>query len=106
MNALLRAEVAGAGGTPIDADTNIRVNIGDGGVDAEVKVPLRGCLDIQTPSCWQFKATDFPSVTAAAFREEANKPGARRLIEAGHTYLVCVCDDWPPFGYVSVRRPS
>ncbi len=95
LNALLRADLARGGGTPADAKTNIRVNIGDEGVDAEVKVPLDGYLEVKTPSAWQFKATDFGSVTEAVLREEASKPEAKRLIEAGSTYFVCVCDDWP-----------
>ena len=46
-DALVRAE-ATLEGIPVDrVTTNIRVNIGDGGVDTQVKVPLRGALNIE-----------------------------------------------------------
>lgn len=95
VSALLRAEASVNGLKIDDVDTNIRVNITDGGVDAEVKVPLGGPLAIDAPSCWQFKATAFADVGPASLRKEANKTEARRLIAAGYGYFVCVCDDAP-----------
>lgn len=95
VSALLRAEASVNGLKIDDVDTNIRVNIADGGVDAEVRAPLGGPLAIDVPSCWQFKATEFSNIGQADLRKEANKPEAIRLIGSGHVYFVCVCDDAP-----------
>jgi hypothetical protein len=95
VSALLRAEGAASGVNPGDIQTNTRVNVPDGGVDAVVQVPLGGPLEITAPTCWQFKATEFTEVSEAELRREANKPEARRLIEAGHIYYVCVCGSAP-----------
>lgn len=96
VSALLRAEAAAAGVKTDDVETNTRVNIGDGGVDAEIKVAIGGPLEISVPSAWQFKATSFTEVSKSNLLEEANKPESKRLIEAGYSYYVCVCDDAPP----------
>lgn len=96
VSALLRAEGAASGVRPDDIQTNTRVNLPDGGVDAEVKAPLGGPLTLAVPTCWQFKATQFSAVNAASLTVEANKSEAKRLIELGYGYFVCVCDDAPP----------
>lgn len=96
VSAVLRAEGAASGVKADDIQTNTRVNLPDGGVDAEVKVALGGPLALTVPTCWQFKATAFTAVGPASLTEEANKPEAKRMIEDGHAYYVCVCDDAPP----------
>ena len=95
VNALLRTDLASSSSSPADAQTNIRVNLGDGGVDTEISVAMHGHLAIDEPTAWQFKATSFAEITPATLRKEANKHEAQRLIRAGHQYIVCVCDDSP-----------
>jgi len=96
VNTLLRKEAHRARIPLPEVRTNLRVNVGDEGVDAAVDKPLGGGTGIDVPSCWQFKATSFAEVTPAALRVEVNKAEARRLIASGYGYYVCVCDDWPP----------
>ncbi|MCC6809182.1 MAG: hypothetical protein IT381_17275, partial [Deltaproteobacteria bacterium] len=93
MDAIIQADAAAAHLRIQDVHTNIRVNLGDGGVDTMVDVPLEGSLRLETPTCWQYKATDFSRVTDAVLEEEANKSEAKRLIKAGYAYLICVCHD-------------
>jgi len=96
VSALLRAEGSLRGLPATDVNTSTRVNIADGGVDAEVRSPLGGPLELAFPTCWQFKATLFSDFDEKDLSKEANKPEAKRLISAGYGYYVCVCDDWPP----------
>ncbi|MBL0193992.1 MAG: hypothetical protein IPQ09_07155 [Myxococcales bacterium] len=96
LSAVIRAEGAASGVRSDDIQTNTRVNLPDGGVDAEVRLALGGPLDLRIPTCWQFKATLFSAVNESSLREEANKPESRRLIETGYGYYLCVCDDAPP----------
>jgi hypothetical protein len=93
VDALLRAEAALLGTKPDDVVTNIRVNIGDGGVDSEVKVPLAGRNGFETPTCWQYKATDFADVSDADLEREVAKVRSTRRVKEGYSYCVCVCDD-------------
>ncbi len=96
VSTLLRAEGAVAGATPDTIQTNTRVNLPDGGIDASACVPLGGSLGLTLPTAWQFKATEFRSIGVTALRKEANKHEAKRLIKLGFAYYVCVCDDAPP----------
>jgi len=94
VDALLRAEAAVTGATrPEDVITNIRVNISDGGVDSEVRIALRGRPGFETPTCWQYKATDFADVTDAKLEKEASGDRVVARITEGYAYCVCVCDD-------------
>jgi len=94
VDALLRAEAAmTAAAKPEDVITNIRVNIGDGGVDSEVRIALPGRPGFETPTCWQYKATDFADVTDAKLEKEASGDRVVARITEGYAYCVCVCDD-------------
>jgi hypothetical protein len=84
-----------AGAVPASAvSTTSRTDARDGGVDtcvaAAVPGDRSGYLDV--PTIWQFKATDASSVSETDMEAEANKPHAKRRIEEGHGYRLCVCD--------------
>ncbi len=95
VDALVRAEAAQAGISPDKIATNIRTNIGDGGVDTFVKVPLHGTLQIEAPSAWQYKATDYTQVTGTELEKEMRKQFAAARIREGDVYCLCICDDAP-----------
>lgn len=93
VSALIRADGAASGVTPEDILTNIRTTIPDGGVDAVARLPIGGALNLATPSCWQFKSSEFKSLSPQTLRNEAKKPEVRRLVALGYCYVFCVCDD-------------
>ncbi len=91
---LIRAQAATAGVVDSDVVTNRRTNLGDGGVDTEVKRSLS--VDptgrFAYPTCWQFKAVAFADVTPQDLRDEVNKPYASELIRRGYAYRFAICD--------------
>jgi hypothetical protein len=95
VDALIKAE-AYIGGVPLsNLSTTLRTNVGDGGVDTEIRVAIptdsTGCLDV--PTCWQYKATQNSNVSEADLRKEVKKPYSKELIEKGYGYRLCICDD-------------
>lgn len=88
-----------SGGVPAsDVATSSRTDAKDKGVDTRVNLPIpndrSGYFD--APSIWQFKAADEANVTAAHMKGEVNKPRAKRWIEEGSAYRICICDHLTP----------
>ncbi|MEC4812581.1 MAG: hypothetical protein SAK29_04810 [Scytonema sp. PMC 1069.18] len=98
VDALIRAEAYTEGFSQSEVSSNLRTNIGDKGVDTEVRQPTpanrRGWMGV--PTCWQYKATDYSNISNPQLRQEINKPYAQRLIQQGYGYRFCICDDLPP----------
>ncbi|MGK7899768.1 MAG: hypothetical protein AB4372_40660, partial [Xenococcus sp. (in: cyanobacteria)] len=78
--------------------TNLRTNLGDGGVDTEVRQDMlhdnTGWFNV--PTCWQYKATTFAGTSSSNLRKEINKPYSTELIKKGYGYRFCICDDLTP----------
>jgi len=79
--------------------TNLRTNIPDGGVDAEVCKPIPtdtiGWLK-DFPTIWQYKATEARNISKDQLKEEINKCYVADRIREGYAYRLCICDDLPP----------
>lgn len=93
-NDVIRATCLAHGVPQSEVSTTSRSDARDGGVDTRVG---RGMAPdkfgyFETRSVWQFKAADESNVTASDMPAEVNKPQARRRIEEGHAYRLCVCD--------------
>ena len=98
VDALIKAE-AYIQGVPIsEISTNLRTNIGDKGVDAEVRQSDSNSLTgwMSVPTCWQYKATEHKNISKENLREEVKKEYARKLILNGYGYHFCICDDLTP----------
>lgn len=78
--------------------TSLRTNIGDGGVDTQVRRdipndPTGYCLEA---TCWQYKAQGYADVSDTDLIKEINKPYAVKLLREGYAYRFAICDDMPP----------
>jgi hypothetical protein len=106
VDLLIRAEAHAGGLAQSEIDTQLRVNIADGGVDTRVRKSIpadrSGFLDV--PTCWQFKAE-----TAAELKkkrkkndpypfltQEIRKSAVQSLIKDGHAFRFCFVGDLPP----------
>jgi hypothetical protein len=98
MDALIHAHCSSLGIPDAAIRTNLRTNLGDGGVDTEVNVAAKEDETgrMLVPTCWQYKATGYANVREADLIEEVNRRYARELIARGHGYRFCICDDLPP----------
>jgi hypothetical protein len=106
VDGLIRGEAHVGGLSQSEVDTQVRVNIRDGGVDTRVNAPIprdrTGYMDV--PTCWQFKAQtamelEERKTEGDPFRfltEEVSKPEVRRLVELGYGYRFCFLGDLPP----------
>jgi hypothetical protein len=95
VDALIKAEAYIQSITLSEISTNLRTNLGDGGVDTEVRQPAPNSLTgwMSVPTCWQYKATGFAGITPSDLKQELNKPYSKQLIEQGYGYRFCICDD-------------
>ena len=98
VDALIRAEAYIQGVPLSEISTNLRTNIGDKGVDTEVKQSMpnsqTGWMRVST--CWQYKATEFRNISEKNLREEINKEYSKELVQKGYGYRFCICDDLTP----------
>jgi len=96
-NEVIRTTCWAHGVPQSEVSTTLRTDIADGGVDTRVG---RGISDdkfgyFETPSVWQFKAADQAGFGPADVTNEVNKPYARKCIENGDAYRLCICDNLP-----------
>src|SRR5258708_4443656 len=93
-NDVIRATCWARGVPQSEVSTTLRTDIADGGVDTRIG---RGISNdkfgyFETPSVWQFKAADEANLSAADVPKEVNKPYARKCVQDGHAYRLCICD--------------
>ncbi len=93
MDRLLRAEASCGGLAQSEIATQLRVNIPDGGIDAEVKraIPRDKTGWFAVPTCWQYTTTETKNL-----QKEIHKPYAEKLIKDGYGYRLCLLGDLPP----------
>jgi hypothetical protein len=93
LNDLVRTVCKELGIPDADVSTCSRTDANDGGVDTRVRSGAAGDKTgyFRTPTIWQFKAADQARVTVASLTKEVNKPHAKKCIEEGHAYRLCVC---------------
>jgi hypothetical protein len=98
VDSLIKAEAYIRGIPTSEISTTLRTNIGDKGVDAEVRQPVTNNLTgwMSVPTCWQYKATEYRNISEKNLREEVNKEYAQELIQKGYGYRFCICDDLTP----------
>lgn len=98
VNSLIKAEAYIQGIPTSKISTTLRTNIGDKGVDAEIRqsalINLTGWMSV--PTCWQYKATEYRNISEKNLREEVNKEYAQELIKKGYGYRFCICDNLTP----------
>ncbi|MEM9272689.1 MAG: hypothetical protein AAGA80_06960 [Cyanobacteria bacterium P01_F01_bin.143] len=106
VDALIRAEAYVQGVPLSEISTNLRTNLGDGGVDTEVKQDMlhdnTGWFNV--PTCWQYKATTFAGIYSSNLIKEINKSYSTELIKKGYGYRFCICDDLTPEKKASGKR--
>jgi hypothetical protein len=93
-NEVIRATCWAHGVPQSEVSTTLRTDIPDGGVDTRIG---RGILSdrfgyFETPSVWQFKAADEANISASDVPKEVNKPYARKCVQDGRAYRLCICD--------------
>jgi len=93
-NEAIRATCWAHGVPQSEVSTTLRTDIPDGGVDTRIARGIPGDKFgyFETPSVWQFKAADEANVGAADMPTEVNKPHARKCIQDGDGYRLCICD--------------
>ena len=98
VDSLIKAEAYIQGIPTSEISTTLRTNIGDKGVDAEVRQSASNSLTgwMSVPTCWQYKATEYRNISKTNLREEINKEYAKKLIEKDYGYRFCICDDLTP----------
>ena len=98
VDRLIRAEAACAGLAQAEIETQLRVNIKDGGVDTEVRqaIPCSKTGWFEVPTCWQFKAMDAKDIEKNDLQSEIKKPYAKKLIQMGYGYRLCLLGDLAP----------
>src|SRR5712692_266706 len=75
-----------------------RTNIGDGGVDTQVRRSIENDRTeyFRFPTCWQYKAQSYRDISPADLRKELQKDYVRELIGQGYAYRLAICDTLPP----------
>jgi hypothetical protein len=106
VDRLIRAEASAGGLAQSEIDTQVRVNIGDGGVDTRVRssIPEDRSGYLSDPTCWQYKAETYNELMAKGtvaeplrfLIREVNKPEVRRLVEQGCAFRFCMIGDLTP----------
>jgi hypothetical protein len=93
-NEVIRA-TCWAGGIPqSEVSSSSRTDAKDGGVDTRVGKGVAGNDRFGYfggSSIWQFKAADESSITETTLPNEVNKPHAKKCLENGDSYRLCVC---------------
>ena len=105
VDQLIRAEAYVGGLAQSEIDTQVRANIGDGGVDTRVKgaVPRDRSGYLSEPTCWQYKAEEAKDLKDRATKadpfpfltEEVQKSEVVRLVKLGFGYRFCFLGDLP-----------
>jgi hypothetical protein len=93
-NRVIRATCWAHGIPQSEVSTTTRTDAKDGGVDTRVAQWIRKDRSgyFESPSIWQFKASDEANVTTPDMHREVTKPYARKCIENGDAYRLCICD--------------
>ena len=75
VDALIRAEAYSQGIPMSGIATNLRTNLGDGGVDSEVcqAIPTSQTGWFSVPTCWQYKATQFKGIYDANWYQKIDE---------------------------------
>lgn len=77
--------------------TNVRTNLGDGGVDSKVEegfsIDPIGFNSVKT--VWQYKATGYADLTEKVIKDEVRKAFVSECIKNGFAYRLAVCDSLP-----------
>jgi hypothetical protein len=78
--------------------TSLRTSIEDGGVDTQARRAFPGDPTgyLLVPTCWQYKAQAYKTISGAKLLEEIHKRYAKELIGQGYGYRLAICDDMPP----------
>ena len=97
VDAVIRAHCSVAGVLQSNIKTNLRTNVADKGVDTRVKATIAndslGWLT--APTIWQYKATDFASVSESMLRAEIHKEHSAKCVRLGYAYRFAICDSLP-----------
>lgn len=105
VDRLVRATAFQFGLSQSEIQTQLRVNIKDGGVDTYVARKIEGepIGWFQEPTCWQFKACDGVDIddkekkkAQNELQKEIHKPHVEKLIKNGHGYRFCLLGDLTP----------
>lgn len=98
VDALIRAEAYIMSVPQAEIATNLRTNLGDGGVDTEVRqaIPHSKTGWNSVPTCWQYKATQFAGIKLSDLKKEIKKSYSQELIKKGFGYRFCIADDLTP----------
>jgi hypothetical protein len=80
MDTVLRATAGKLGIPPAAVHTNLRVNLGDGGVDTQIDLGNDPKGYLQGPTLWQFKARRFSDTTEGVIHEEIHGGTEENLI--------------------------
>jgi hypothetical protein len=97
VNNLLWAACWQMGILESEVHTCLRTEIPDGGIDTRVTQGSTSDTTgyLQTPTVWQFKASDEATLSENSITNEVNKPFAKERIEAGDAYRLCICAHVP-----------
>ncbi len=95
VDALIRTEAYIQSVPLSEMSTNLRTNLGDKGVDTEVRQSMPNSQTgwLSVPTTWQYKGTEFRNISEKDLREEVNKKYSTELIQKGYGYRFCICDD-------------
>ncbi|MGH9722711.1 MAG: hypothetical protein ACRD8O_21080, partial [Bryobacteraceae bacterium] len=95
VDALIRTHAFVQGIGEAEILTCLRTNVGDGGVDTQVRRSMDSDPTeyFRVPTCWQYKATD--TITDAELRREIQKSYSSELINKGYGYRFAICADAP-----------
>jgi hypothetical protein len=102
VDQLIRAEALTGGLSQSEVLTQLRVNIGDGGVDSQVRkaIPKDVSGWFSVPTCWQYKAVEAKDINDKKYKKKKNQlqeaihePYVEELIGRGFGYRFCVLGD-------------
>jgi len=105
VDRLIRAEAARGGLPQSEIQTQLRVNIRDGGVDTQVsqRIPRDQSGWFAIPTCWQFKSVGADSIDDEEkkskhndLQAEIHKPYVEQLVKQGYGYRFCLLGDLSP----------
>ncbi|MCJ7586341.1 MAG: hypothetical protein MUQ00_00320 [Candidatus Aminicenantes bacterium] len=98
LNRLIHAHAFASGITDSNIETNLATTIPDGGVDTKVNIaiPSDSTGWFKEKTIWQFKASEYSSLNKTKLTSEINKTFAKRCIQQGYGYRLCICDNLPP----------
>ncbi len=97
VDLLLRAEADRVHVPQAEVHTQLRQNVGDGGVDTRIDRALLGGMGFtDVPTGWQYKAVDQPDLNVVEIEGELRKHEATRILGLGYGYCVCTTAAVPP----------